>query len=150
MLREESSWGMDSAGGAFNMLRSDSLLVEQYSPLSGDMKSPTTRARCMLLNSARSESSPSAGLLPGPGAMAMGGQAGNGLQRRSSRNSGGPLSATGLGPFGNLPPVSPLVTESSWGAGGLLDPSIDPSIDPDGIFLEPGSARSWARNMSGT
>jgi len=140
MMREDSQWG-DSAAG-FQMLRNDSLLDQQYSPLSGEMKSPTTRSSARL-HSARDHEG---GLLSsmGGGGMASAGPAGL-VRRTSGRQSfgGGPNSASGLlsaGPFGrNTPPVSPLVRDDGvWASVGL----VDPAVDPDGIF---NAKPSWAK-----
>jgi hypothetical protein len=129
IMREESSFGEGGSG----MLRSDSLLVEQYSPMSGDLKSPATRA---LARSAREGErvSPRGGLVASPrGGGASAGPSAS--QRRTSSRSNGsawpPLSATGTSaaPFGDSTlALSPVVTEGSW--GGL----VDPGMDPDGIL----------------
>lgn len=130
MMREDLQWDTGDAGSGFGLLRNDSLMQEQYSPLSGELKSPTTRSRRdVTLNSARESERDSlqSGLLPGGGAMAaMGG--GGALQRRSSsRSGGGLLSAGPFGRSGNTPPVSPLVTDGVWG-GLLSDPTQEPSF----------------------
>jgi len=129
MMREDSQW---DSGPGFGLLRNDSLLQEQYSPLSGEMKSPTMRSRrdTTQLNSARESERDSlgsgSGLFPGGGAMAAMGGGASSLTRRSSIRSGGGLLSAG--PFGrNTPPLSPLVTDGGWSGVGLLsDPTQEP------------------------
>jgi hypothetical protein len=117
LMREDSTWGEGSS--LQGMLRSDSLLAEQYSPLSGDMRSPTTRSRAGLHTM-------------GGGGMASAGP--SGLQRRSSMRSNGggwaPMSATsnGAAPFADMA-LSPFMADAgTW--GGL----VPPEMDPDGIL----------------
>ena len=124
MLREDSMW--DGMGG---MSQQDSLR-DMYSPLAGDVKSPTTRSQgTLLLDSARAGDASSA-RLPG---------AGGGLVRRSSTRSSVGLPA----------PVSPGVAPEFGPSGlsGLVSGIMDPGLDPDGILGEPQSARSWAKNI---
>jgi len=129
MMREDSQW---DSGPGFGLHRNDSLLQEQYSPLSGEMKSPTMRTRrdTTQLNSARENERDSlgsgSGLLPGGGAMAAMGGGASALTRRSSIRSGGGLLSAG--PFGrNTPPLSPLVIDGVWSGVGLLsDPTQEP------------------------
>ena len=116
----------DGMGG---MSQQDSLR-DMYSPLAGDVKSPTTRSQStLLLDSARAGDASSV-RLPG---------AGGGLVRRSSTRSSVGLPA----------PVSPGVPPEFGPSGlsGLVSGMMDPGLDPDGILGEPQSARSWAKNI---
>ena len=146
LMREDSQWGFEPG---FGLQRDTSLLMDQHSPLSGDLKSPTTRSRA--LNSAREYDRGSPGIHGNPQAegAAAGGPAGG---RRMSSRSRGPLSATGAGPFGGMggiggiPPVSPSAPISPF-VGEPLWSVLDPVQDPDGILADPGSSRNWAKNM---
>jgi hypothetical protein len=136
LLREESQWGAEAG---FGLQRESSLLMDPYSPLSGELQLPTSRARAP--NSAREID----GGLPAGEGSAAGGAVG-GFQRRTSSRSRGPPSATGMGPFagggfGGIGDVAPLPSPSvdaSWGIG------IE---DPDGILADPGSSRTWAKSL---
>lgn len=136
------SSGDGGSGFGIGILRNESSLLDQYSPggdLKSDLESCRWGSRVMQPESARESERGRTNQSPMIG-FPLDSGAGNGPQRRSSNRNSNMGSATGAGQFdGNgTPPVSP----GNWLMGS--DPTL---IDPEGIFAEPNSGRSWAKNL---
>jgi hypothetical protein len=74
----------------------------------------------------------------------LGSGGGSAQTRRSQRGLGGSTADFGV-LNKNSPPVSPLVSDSFWGA---VSTELA-AQDPEGILSDPGSARAWVHHIPG-